>query len=170
MSEQEQAQFVGCPNCGNEYPWISSFAGKVLHCEGCDRKFVAASAEAGQALIFPEDATPRGVVTMAALASTEEDDFENDIRKPPEGVDPRLYELTVLSSATAGETCKFCGAAVMNGVAVCGRCGRNPETGEEIEGMPQAAWTAEKAKPEGGLSRFFRKIRVGMRRRRRKKN
>ena len=166
--EEPQEQYVACPNCGKEYQWSTYFAGKVLSCESCDRKFLAAAAEGGQALLFPDDATPRSIVTMAALASMAEaeEEFYDPRSELPEGADELLYELTVLSSARAQAACGFCGAAVMDGAAVCGRCGRNPTTGEVIEGMPQAAWSPQERR-KGMLARLFQRIRVSRKRRRR---
>ncbi len=170
VEDEPQSQYIACPGCGKDFPWNTYFAGKLLCCDGCDGKFLSASADAGQAFMLPPDAAPRSTVTMAALASMAEaeEEFYDPRRELPEGVDERLYELTVLSSARAQSTCRFCQAAVMAGAAACGRCGRNPVTGEMID-EPQAAWSAPR-KRDGMFGRFFRKMRIGRRRRRRRRS
>jgi len=147
-----------CPHCGKDFPWDTYYAGKVLQCVGCDRRFLSASPEEGQALLLPEDAAPRGAITLDSLASMESEFADMaQVRHIEEG---SPFVLTVLSASDTGEICKFCGASVLPGVAVCGQCGLNPQTGEEVPGFPPAVWAVRKREPKSRWAIFWQRVRI----------
>jgi hypothetical protein len=149
---------MACPNCGKEFSWDTYYAGKILQCVGCDRRFLSAAPEEGQALLLPEDATPRGVITLDTLASMDSEFADMaELGRPEEGSG---FELTVLGGRDAAEVCRFCGASVLPGVAVCGRCGLNPQTGQEVPGFPPAVWAVRKKQPKSRAAIFWQWTRI----------
>ena len=153
----ETCESMPCPNCGHEFPWDTYYAGKVLQCVACDRRFLSASPQTGQGLLLPADATPRGVITLDALASRDREFADMAGAWPAEEGGP--FALTVHASTKRGETCTVCGASVLAGIAVCGQCGLNPRTGEEVPGLPPSVW-AVRRQPKSRMAIFFQRLRI----------
>ena len=98
------------------------------------------------------------MITLDSLASMESEFADMaEVRHIEEG---SPFVLTVLSASDLGETCKFGGASVLPGVAVCGQCGLNPQTGEEVPGFPPAVWAVRKMEPKSRWTAFWQWWRI----------